>query len=520
MESLKITAPGNRGKRHMTGQTDAPRGVRVSSGISGLDEITRGGWPANHLYLIEGDPGAGKTTLALQFLRAGAKLGERVLYVTLSESKLELEDVIASHGWPAGEIHICEFLPSEESLRPENEYSVLHPSEVEFQDTMQSILQKIEEVRPARVVIDSLSEIRLLARESLRYRSQVLALKHFFLARSCTVLMLDDRTGQAHDLHLHTIAHGVLMLERLGRDYGTERRRLRIAKLRGSVYAEGYHDYAILTGGLKVFPRLVAREHRPPTARGTVSAGLEAFDALWRGGVPAGSSTLITGPAGCGKSSLAVCYAFAAAERGEASALFHFDETLAPLLQRSANLGMDIAPHVESGKIALRQLDPAEVSPGEFVAEVRQSVEDRNVRVVIIDSLNGLLNSMAEERQMVLTMHELCAFLNQQGVATFLVLAQAGLLGTHMTPPVDLSYLADNVLLLRYFEASGAVRKAMSVVKKRSGAHEETIRELRLDNGIEIGKPLSEFHGVLTGVPTYVGSPSRLDGAMHEQPKR
>jgi circadian clock protein KaiC len=383
---------------------------------------------------------------------------------------------------------------------------------------MQSILQKITDAKPSRVVIDSLSEIRLLARESLRYRRQVLALKHFFHTRNCTVLMLDDRTSGAHDLQLHSIAHGVLLLERMPRDYGVERRRLRVAKLRGSIFREGFHDYTIETGGLAVFPRLIAKEHRPPAERRFASSGLESLDRLWRDGLPWGSSTLISGPAGCGKSSLAVRYAYAAAERGENAALFLFDETLGPLLERSASLAMDIRPHIASGKIAVRQLDPAEVSPGEFVSDLRNAVEQQNARIVIIDSLNGLLNSMAEERQLILQMHELCAFLNQRGVVTFLVLAQAGMLGPHMLPPVDLSYLADNVLLLRYFEAQGAVRKAISVVKKRSGPHEETIRELRFSSrGIEIGEPLREFHGVLTGVPTFTGSTLTLESAMNDQ---
>lgn len=490
---------------------------RVSTGVPGLDEIMLGGWPAHHLYLVEGDPGAGKTTLALQFLMEGVKESERVLYVTLSESRQELEGVAASHNRPLDNVEIYEFLPSEESLRPDNEYSALHPSEVEFQDTMQGILLQIESVRPSRVVIDSLSEIRLLARESLRYRRQVLALKHFFHKRQCTVLMLDDRTSEAHDLQLHSIAHGVLMLERLERDYGCERRRLRISKLRGSVFSEGFHDYSIETGGLRVFPRLVAKDHRPPQTVGRASSGLPALDALWGDGIPWGSSTLITGPAGSGKSSIAVRYAYAAAERGENSALFHFDETLAPLIERSTNLGMDVRPHIESKNMEVRQLDPAELSPGEFAADIVKAVEERHVRIVIIDSLNGLLNSMTEERQMILQMHELCAYLNQQGVATFLVLAQPGILGPHMMPPIDLSYLADNVLLLRYFEAFGAVRKALSVVKKRSGAHEGTIRELRLRaGGIDIGETLSDFHGVLTGVPTYHGSVSKLEGAQRD----
>ena len=493
---------------------------RVSSGVPGLDDILSGGWPAHHLYLVEGDPGTGKTTLALQFLLDGAANGEPGLYITLSESQKELEGVAESHHWPLQDLSIFEYTPTEESLRPENEYSALHPSEVEFQDTMQSILTKVEEVRPARLVFDSLSEIRLLARDSLRYRRQVLALKHFFLNRSCTVLMLDDRTSEAHDLQLQSIAHGVLLLERVARDYGVERRRLRVAKLRGSHFREGFHDYTIGTGGVIVYPRLVANEHRVSSEKGIIQSGLSALDALVGGGIPRGTSTLLTGPAGSGKSSLAVRYLFAAAERGESTALFHFDEGLNTLLERSAQLGMDLAAHMEAGRIELQQFDPAEISPGEFTSFVRRAVERRNARVVVIDSLNGLLNSMSGEQQLLLQMHELCAFLNQRGVATFLVLAQSGLLGVHMAPPVDISYLADNVILLRYFEAEGEVRKAVSVLKKRSGVHERAIRELRLQEGrIEVGEPLKAFHGVLTGVPSFNGSSTALEGALDGKPR-
>ena len=493
---------------------------RASSGVPGLDDILIGGWPANHLYLVEGDPGTGKTTLALQFLLEGARLGDPVLYVTLSESKKELEGVAESHHWPLNGVSIFEYAPTEENLRPENEYSALHPSEVEFQDTMQGILTKVEQVRPTRLVFDSLSEVRLLARESLRYRRQVLALKHFFLNRSCTVLMLDDKTSESHDLQLQSIAHGVLLLERLARDYGVERRRLRVAKLRGARFREGFHDYTIETGGLKVFPRLVAGEHRLSSDDGMAESGLPALDALLGGGLPRGTSTLLTGPAGCGKSSLAVRYAYAAAQRGEATALYHFDEGLGTLQARSAQLGMDLASHIKAGTMEIKQFDPAELSPGEFASFVRDAVEHRRARVVVIDSLNGLLNSMAGEQQLMLQMHELCTFLNQRGVVTLLVLSQAGILGAHMASPVDISYLADNVLLLRYFESNGEVRKALSVLKKRSGVHERTIRELRIQEGkIEIGEPLTAFHGVLTGVPRYTGSSSALEGAMDEQRK-
>lgn len=494
---------------------------RISSGIPDLDDILVGGWPANHLYLIEGDPGTGKTTLAFQFLLEGAKLGESVLYVTLSESKQELEDIAESHHWEIKAVPIFEYTPTEESLQPENEYSALHPSEVEFQDTMQNILKKVEEIKPKRLVFDSLSEIRLLARDSLRYRRQALALKQYFLTRKCTVLLLDDRTSEAHDLQLQSISHGVLLLERLPRDFGVERRRLRIAKLRGSRFREGFHDYAIETGGVRVFPRLIASEHRLPAESSIIESGIEALDGLWGGGVPRGSTTLLTGPAGTGKSSIAMSYAVSAARRGEHAVFFHFDETLGPILTRSAALGMDVAPHLEAKTIQIHRFDPAEVSPGGFSILVRECVEQYGATVVVIDSLNGFLNAMTGEQQLLLHMHELCTFLNQQRVSTFLVLAQAGIFGSQMSPPVDVSYLADNVLLLRYFEFDGHVRKALSVVKKRAGEHESTIRELRFENGaVQLGAPLTDFRGILTGVPVYTGSSSTLEGAIDEQQHR
>ena len=494
--------------------------TRISTGIAGLDDILCGGWPANHLYLVEGDPGTGKTTLALQFLLEGVKQGERVLYITLSESRAELLEIAASHEWPLEGVQIFEYAPEEESLRPENEYSALHPSEVEFQDTMQSILKAVDESRPSRVVFDSLSEIRLLARDSLRYRRQVLALKHFFLNRSCTVLMLDDRTSDAHDLQLQSIAHGVLFLDRIPRDYGTDRRRVRVSKLRGSRFREGFHDYSISPGGLRIFPRLVASEHRSPTETGTGKSGVAKLDALWDGGIPRGTNTLVTGPGGVGKSTLVTRYAFAAAERGETAAIFQFDETEGTFLTRSAGLGMNLQPFLDSGKMILQQVDPAELSPGEFVSCVRDAVENKGARVLVIDSLNGFMIAMTGEKQMLLQMHELCTFLNQRGVLTFLVLSQSGMLGDEMSPPIELTYLADNVLLLRYFEEDGEVRKAVSLVKKRNGQHETTIRELRLRNGeFAIGEPLKNFRGVLRGVPTYTGSSSALEGAMGESLK-
>jgi circadian clock protein KaiC len=489
----------------------------VSTGIVGLDNILSGGLPVGHLYLIEGDPGTGKTTAALQFLMLGAARGEHVLYVTLSESKAELEEGADSHGWSLEGVEIHEFAPTEQSLRPEDQYSHFHPSEVEFQDTTQHILDKIEASQPKLVVFDSLSELRLLARDPLRFRRQILALKHFFINRVCTVLLLDDRTAEGRDLQLQSIAHGVIMFERLPREYGVERRRLRVTKLRGSRFREGFHDYTIETGGLNVYPRLIAGEHRQEQPEGDASSGSPALDALWMGGIPRGTSTLIIGPAGSGKSSIAIQYAIAAAGRGEVSGIFNFDETLSTVYKRSAQLGADLRPHVESGKVRITQLDPAEISPGQFLSQVRSAVEKDGARVIVIDSLNGFLNAMSGEQMLVAQMHELLTFLDQAGVVTLIVLTLSGMLGTNMSMPVDLSYLSDNVLILRFFEAEGRLRKAISVVKKRGGKHEDTIRELSFsERGMKISEPLTQYHGVTTGVPAYFGSSSTLKRDAHD----
>jgi circadian clock protein KaiC len=496
------------------GMTEEQQDQRVSTGIEGLDDVLTGGFPQGHFFLVEGEPGTGKTTLGLQFLMTGARLGERALYVTLSESKREIEKVARSHKWSLEGVTIFEYTPTEESLRPEDQYSAFHPSDLEFQDTTQSILREVERLQPARVVLDSLSEIRLLARDSLRYRRQVLALKQFFTNRNCTVLLLDDRTSGDEDLQLQSIAHGVLALEKVAREYGKTRRRVQIAKLRGSVYREGYHDYRIETGGILVCPRLVAHEHRVAPAGGEISSGLAEIDALWGGGLDRGTSTLLIGPAGSGKSSIAMSYAVNAARRGEQTAVFLFEEGMHLACKRAAALHLDPRPYLEAGKMTIEQIDPAELSPGEFVQHVRNAVEKCGAKVILIDSLNGFMNAMPGEHHLAVQMHELLAFLNQHGVATILVLAQAGLVGASMSSPVDLSYLADNVMMFRFFEAAGRVRKAMSVVKKRSGEHEDTIRELQMTGGrIRVGEALAAFRGVLTGVPTYVGSQRDLRDA-------
>jgi circadian clock protein KaiC len=475
-----------------------------------LDDIISGGFTSNRLYLVEGDPGAGKTTLALQYLLEGRRRGERGLYVTLSETRDELVGVAQSHGWSIDDINLCELIPSEESLLPEAQSRMFHPSEVELSETTKSVLAEVDRVKPKRVVFDSLSEMRLLAQSPLRYRRQILALKQFFSGRNCTVLLLDDRTSEAADLQLHSLAHGVLLLEQLAPEYGAERRRLRVVKMRGKRFRGGYHDFSIVTGGLEVYPRLVASEHRSPFTPGRLHSGVAEVDRLLGGGLDRGTSALLIGPAGSGKSSLALQYAVAAAERGEHSVVYTFDESLTTLFSRMLGLGIDMKPHVDSGRIRIRQIDPGEVSPGEFGYQIRRGVEEHHAKMVVIDSLNGYLSAMPEERFLTIQLHELLTYLGQKGVVTLLVVAQHGLLGVGMQTPVDASYLADTVVLFRYFEAKGRLQRAISVVKKRNGAHEDTLRELRLTSqGIWVGAPLVNFHGVLTGTPTLIPS----DGA-------
>jgi len=474
---------------------------RIATGITGLDDILSGGLPAEHLYLIEGDPGTGKTTLAVQFLMQGVDAGESCLYITLSESKTELLLAAQSHGWNIDNLEIFELLPDERSLRPEGQYTVFHPSEVELADTTKAVLEQVEKLKPKRVVIDSLSELRMLAQDPLRYRRQILAFKQFFAGSCCTVLLLDDRTSTDRDLQLQSIAHGVLSMQNLAREYGIKRRRMEIIKLRGSSFREGFHDYSIRRGGIEIYPRLIAAEHHPGFKQERLLSGVAEIDALWGGGVDRGTSTLIMGPAGCGKSTIAAGYAIAAAKRGEHAIIYLFDEGVNTMLARLVGLGMDADSQIKAGRLVLEQIDPAELSPGEFVARIRQRAKDGKTRVIIIDSLNGFLNAMPGEQFLAIQMHELLTYLNQLGMATFMVLAQHGLIGRDMQSVVDVSYLADSVLLLRYFEADGEVKQAMSVLKKRSGGHERSIRELKLNDGIKVGRPLLEFRGVLSGIP-------------------
>lgn len=476
----------------------------VGLGIAGLDHILNGGLAPNRLYLVEGHPGAGKTTLALQFLLEGVQRGEGCLFVTLSESEEELRTSAGSHGWTLQGINILEIIPSEESLKPDSRYTMYHPSEVELGETVKRVLTEAERSKPVRLVFDSLSELRLLAQNPVRYRRQILALKLFFSHQRCTVLILDDLTGIERDEHLHSIAHGVISLERQTHEYGTIRRRLQVHKLRGSEFREGYHDFLIRRGGLEVFPRLVAAEHRTSYAREAVKSGLEALDALMGGGLARGTSTLLVGPAGVGKSSVAAQYAVTMAT-DEPAIFYLFDESVTTFLERTAGLGMAVGPLRESGRLNVRQVDPAELSPGEFAHDVRRAVEQDNSRLVVIDSLNGYLSAMPSENFLMLHLHELLTYLGQQGVTTLLILTQHGIIGNRMQSPVDTTFLADSVMMLRYFEAAGEIRQAISVIKKRTGKHERTIRELRFDNGITVGEPLRDFHGIMTGSPHYAG---------------
>ncbi|MCJ2083018.1 ATPase domain-containing protein [Methylobacterium sp. J-090] len=477
----------------------------IPTGVPGLDHILNGGFASQRAHLIEGCPGAGKTTLGLQFLMEGVRSGERALYITLSESRRELFSVAERHGWSLDGIDIYELVPPELSLDPELQQSLVHSSDLELGETVRMALAEIERVNPSRVVFDSLSEIRLLSQDSLRYRRQVLALKSYFLLNDATVLMLDDLSAEADDLNLHSISHAVIRLEQVTPDYGAARRRMHVIKMRGTKYQGGYHDFAIRKGGLRVYPRLVAAGHHAAFASETVPSNVAELDHILGGGLDRGTTTLVIGPSGVGKSTLALSFLVAALDRDEHALLLSFDETIGILLRRAAGVGMDLAGHVEDRRLQIEQIDPADVSPGDFAGRIRDAVEENGARIVVIDSLTGYMSAMTGEPALVLQMHELVTYLNQQGVVTVLILAQHGMVG-RMDSPVDLTYVSDTVVMLRFFEAAGRVRRALSVLKKRTGPHEDTIREFRIDHGgLRVGDALKGFRGVLTGVPTFDG---------------
>ncbi|MDR6232653.1 ATPase domain-containing protein [Pseudomonas oryzihabitans] len=491
---------------------NSPSHSIIATGNPGLDGVLRGGLPRDRLYLLEGTPGSGKTTLGLQFLFEGVRQGESVLYITLSETSEELQSVAESHGWSLEGVHLFELSAADAVLGGAQEQTILHPWESELGDTIELIQARVDEIKPSRLVFDSLSEMRLLAQDPLRYRRQVLALKHFFAGRGLTVLLVDDLTtsGGERDNHLHSLCHGVLTLERLTLDFGAARRRLQVQKLRGVDFIAGYHDFTIQRGGLEVYPRMIAAGRHQDFAGEPVASDIPDLDALLHGGPLRGTSTLITGPAGTGKTTLALQYVAAACARGERCAVYEFDERIGTLLKRAESMGMPLLRYIEEGLLVVHQIDPAELSPGEFAWRVRRDVEEHDCRVLVLDSLNGYLAAMPQEQQLILQMHELLSYLSQSGVVTFLLNPQHGLVGS-MTTNLDISYIADTVVLIRFFEAQGRLRKAISILKHRGGGHEDAIRELRIDTrGIRVGQPLVEFRGVLTGTPEYFGATQPL----------
>ncbi len=488
---------------------------RAATGIPGLDDILGGGLPLHRLYVVEGDPGSGKTTFALEFLRQGVREGQRVLYVTLSETTEELRDVAASHDWTLNGIDLLELNSLSERLEDAANYTVYHPSDVELGDTVQRIRAECERLNPERVALDSVSELKILSQTSVRYRREILGLKQFFAGRQCTVLVLDDLTTGESEQQLQSIAHGVVRLERDHREYGSTRRQLHVVKMRGVRFQDGRHDFVIKTGGLEVYPRLAAPEAAVVRQEGAAESGSASLDALLGGGLDRGSSTLLIGPAGCGKTTLCSHFLLAALQRGETVVCYQFEESKETFLRRSSGFGMDFAPYITAGRFSLIPVDIADLSPGEFAAKVRRAVEQQQAGFIVIDSLNGYLNGMPSERFLLIHLHELLNYLGQKGVVTLITVAQHGMLGTAMNAPVDVSFLADAVILLRFFEAEGMVRQAVSVVKKRRGFHERTLREMKIGpRGMEIGDVLEEFQGVLTGVPRYRGRSENLLSAQ------
>ena len=493
-----------------------PEIERAATGIAGLDEILNGGLPCNHIYLLDGSPGTGKTTLGLQFLREGVRKGETGLYVTLSESREELEGVAHSHGWTLDGIEIFE-LPAQAPGETGSDYTIFHPAEVELQATLDAVLAEVERLGPRRIIFDSLSEMRLLARDPLRFRRQILAIKQFFSGRLGTVLLLDDKTAPDGDLQLHSLAHGVIVLEHVALEYGSERRRLQVTKVRGSRFRGGYHDFRITTGGLAVFPRILHDDGRGDLHGKSLSSGDAQVDKLLGGGLTCGTSLLVTGAAGTGKSVLCTQYAHAAVKRGENVLFYLFDERMRTFRSRSHALGMDMTDAIESGQLRLQQVEPTSLSPGEFASQVVTAVETGKISLVVIDSINGYMQSMPEERLLPIQVHELLSFLSNNGVTSIMTLVQHGIFGHPVDEAAEVSYLADSVILMRYFEVQGSVRQALSVVKRRSGDHERTIRECRVGlGGLQVGEPLTNFQGVLTGVPSYTGTTDPLMGNDYE----
>jgi circadian clock protein KaiC len=481
-------------------KSEARERGRSATGISGLDDILGGGLPSNRLYLLEGKPGTGKTTLALEYLLTGAQAGEKVLYITLSETRDELQEVADSHGWSLENVDVVELSAIGAQLEASAQNTLFHSSEVELTQTTKMLLDEVERVQPSRVVFDSISELRLLSQSPLRYRRQILALKQYFSGRKCTTLLLDDGSAE-EDPQLKSLAHGILMLEQLAPEYGSERRRLMVLKIRGSKYRGGYHDFSIETGGISVFPRLIAAEHRRDFEHESISSGIKGLDDLLGGGLTRGTSNLFIGPAGSGKSTIAMKFLLEAAKRGEKSVIYSFDETLGTVLARANKLDLELQERIDQGLIQVHQVDPAEMSPGEFAFAIKSAVERDQIGIVQIDSLNGFLHAMGDERFLNLQLHELVTYLNQQGIVTIMMLAPHGMLG-QMRTPLDVTYLADTVVALRYYEASGSVHKAVSVIKKRTGKHERIIREVNIDRGkISVGRPLTKFRGILTGTP-------------------
>jgi circadian clock protein KaiC len=500
--------------------SDNPDPALARTGVFGLDQILNGGLPRNHIYLVDGEPGTGKTTLALQFLLEGVAAGERGLYVTLSESRAELNQVAMSHGWTLDRVEIFE-LSNEDARASEEGYTLFHPAEVELQQTMDAVLKTVRELNPQRVVFDSLSEMRLLAREPLRFRRQILAMKQFFTGRDSTVLLLDDKTSPGDDLQLHSLAHGVIALEHVALEYGSERRRLHVIKIRGAQFRGGFHDFRIAKGGLQVYPRILHDTPRGAFTGKVLESGSTRLDALLGGGVTAGTSLLITGAAGTGKSVLCTQYAHSAVQRGEHVLFYLFDERLATFKLRTTALGMNVDDALETGQLHIQQIEPTDLSPGEFASQVVTAVEREKISLVIIDSINGYLQSMPEERLLPIQVHELLSFLSNNGVTCIMTLVQHGIFGNPVDEAAEVSYLADTVILMRYFEVNGSVRQAVSVVKKRSGDHERTIRECRVSyGGLDLGEPLRGFQGVLTGVPTYVGGTVPLMQAGGATPEK